>query len=146
MAHPAALARPGGIDAFQGFQFEYSPLATTQIRLWDEWMRLFLATARRQGLDASMGTHLYQAFVAGLPLHRYMDVHLVHPGDELAPAAAEQTLRSILPLIEKFGIANAEELKIDTFAARYTAEVATKGAVHMAPPVVRAWTRTELAT
>lgn len=134
--------RPGGIIAFQEYQFEYTPLCTAPIQLWDEWMRLFLATARRQGLDTSMGMHLYQTFVAaGLPAPQIqMDVHLVHPGDVLAPMAAEQTLRSLLPLMEKFGIATAEQVDVDTFARRYAGEVSAKGAVQMAPPVVRAWT------
>jgi hypothetical protein len=36
---------------------------------------------------------------------------------------------------------DAAEVDIDTFGQRYVAELATSGAVHTLPPVMRAWTR-----
>jgi hypothetical protein len=70
-----------------------------------------------------------------------MDVHLTRPGDELAFSVPAHVLRSLLPLMEKFGIATAQAVEVDTFAERYAAEVAAKQAVHMSVPVVRAWAR-----
>jgi hypothetical protein len=42
---------------------------------------------------------------------------------------------------EQFEIFTAAEVDIDTFAQRYVGELATSGAVHSLPPIVRAWTR-----
>lgn len=140
----AAHLRPGGIVAFQEFQFEYTPFSTTPIALWDEWMRLFLTTFRQARVDTAMGMHLHRTFVeAGLPSPQvHMDVHVTRPGDnEVAFRVPAHVLRSILPVMEKFGIATARDVDLDTFAARYSAEVHDKQAAHMSVPVVRAWAR-----
>lgn len=143
----ALLVRPGGILAFQDFHFEYVPMSTAPVALWDEWLRLFLGTFRQAGRDTAMGMHLYQVFVdAGLPTPQiHMDIPLVRPGDTLGSRVAMHVLRSILPLMERFGIATPEQVDIDTFAERHAAEVLAKGAVHTTVPVVRAWTRVPAA-
>jgi hypothetical protein len=70
-----------------------------------------------------------------------MDVCLACPGDEVEVRVATNTLRSALPLIERFGIATAAEVDVDTFGQRYAAELASAGAIHTTVPMVRAWTR-----
>jgi hypothetical protein len=53
-----------------------------------------------------------------------MDVCLACPGHKVEVTVATNTLRSALPLIEKFGIATAAEVDVDTFGRRYAAELA----------------------
>ena len=54
---------------------------------------------------------------------------------------AAETVRSLLPLILKFGIATAEEVTIDTLAERLRAEALSQRAVVRGPDVVSAWAR-----
>ena len=52
-----------------------------------------------------------------------------------------ETLRSLLPLMERLGITTAEELDIDTLAERLRSEAVANSACVMLPPLVGAWTR-----
>ncbi len=92
----------------------------------------------------NMGLRLHQTFLdAGLPGPQiHMDVPLVRPGDPVAARLAENGLCGILPRLQQFGIANADEIDIDTYAERYAEELASSGAVHTRYPIVRAWTLT----
>jgi SAM-dependent methyltransferase len=140
----AQYVRPGGVVAFQEFQFEFTPLASAPVPLFDQFRSWGLAVFRRAGIDTGMGLRLWQVFLdAELPAPTlHLDGYLARPGDELAARVVANSLRSALPLVEQFGIATAAEVDIDTFAQRYLADLATSGAVHMLPPTVRAWART----
>ena len=50
------------------------------------------------------------------------------PTDALGPRAAAQVLRSILPSMERFGVATAEEVAAETFAQRLHADLISTGA------------------
>lgn len=52
-----------------------------------------------------------------------------------------QTVRSLLPMIEKTGVATKDEVGIDTLADRLRAEVVERAAVVHSPLFVGAWTR-----
>ena len=54
---------------------------------------------------------------------------------------AAETLRSLLPLIVKLGIATEEEVGIDTLAERLRGETVAADGVVRAPGVVGAWAR-----
>jgi hypothetical protein len=62
------------------------------------------------------------------------------PGSLLYRWLAE-TLRSLLPIIERFGLASADELDLDTLAARMEAEPATLRTQLAGPLQFAAWTR-----
>jgi hypothetical protein len=49
------------------------------------------------------------------------------------------TVRSVLPVLEKFGIATAEQADVGTIAERLRAEVVSTGQPFMQPPFVVAW-------
>jgi hypothetical protein len=51
------------------------------------------------------------------------------------------SMQSMLPLLEKYGIATAEQVGLDTLRQRLRAEVAVTGAPAMLPPHVCAWAR-----
>lgn len=151
LADPAAVVRrltqhvrPGGIVAFQEFQYEHTPMASAPVPLWDQFCAWVLEVFRHSHAETNMGWRLRPIFLeAGLPAPRlHLDVVLACPGDEVVVRTAANSLRSILPLLEQFGIATAAAVDVDTFGQRYAAELASSGAVHSLVPMVRAWTQT----
>jgi SAM-dependent methyltransferase len=140
----AQHVRPGGIVAFQELQIEHASLASSPVPLWDQWHSWILQAFRYSHAETNMGIRLRQTFLdAGLPTPQlHMDVRLVSAGDELQVRNTTNALRSILPLLERFGVATADEVDVDTFGLRYANELAISNAVHSTIPIVRAWTRT----
>src|SRR5262249_28681964 len=86
------------------------------------------------GVDTSIGTHLYQIFVAaGVSPPQMCTTALIGAGDQrvrrFAAAFAAGILRSILPVIVEHGIATESELDLNTFDERYIDEVVRQGSV-----------------
>ena len=52
-------------------------------------------------------------------------------------------VRALFPLLQKFGIASTEDIRIETLAARLREEVTSTGGVARLPALVSAWTRIE---
>ena len=65
--------------------------------------------------------------------------------DSLGYQIVAQVVKSLLPVMEKLGIANEKEVQIETLAQRLRDEVISRGAVIVLPPLVGAWTRNLLA-
>jgi SAM-dependent methyltransferase len=137
------LVRPGGIVAFQEFDLgagsmEQFPPTPLWGQVWG-WLRDgFLAA----GVDEHIGLRLQQHFRdAGLPAPRLQLVSALGGGIAWGGYAyAEATLRSLLPALERFGIAKAEEVDIDTLAARLRAETVGSGGIVKTPDFIGAWT------
>ncbi len=103
-------------------------------------------TCRRGGIETQMGLKLYQTFLsAGLPAPQ-MILGARIEGGQNSPAYeyVAQTVRSLLPMMEQFGVAKAEEVQIETLAQRMRDEVTTGGGVIVIPPLVGAWARKPL--
>jgi SAM-dependent methyltransferase len=135
---------PGGVAAFGEFNFlPESALAHPPSPLWEtmwDWMR---AVIRKGGLDPATGYNLRRTFLhAGLP---EPEMNLCSPvgGGPDWPGYdyAAESLRSMLPLIVKLGIATEEEVEIDTLARRLRAETVTADGVVKAPDLLGAWAR-----
>ena len=118
--------KPGGIAAFQepeytlypGFRHPDTPLMN-QLITW------ILAVFEHSGAHLDKGIGLYQVFVdAGLP------PPMMHFE---APIGAEKTwagyrymatiFQSLLPLLEKYGLATAEQIGVNTLASRIRQEI-----------------------
>lgn len=137
LRHLATRLRPGGIVAFQEVDFTPytavwhpdTPLANQLI----EWGRTVF---ERSGAHLEMGMELYKAFVdAGLPeptLH--FEAPMGGPEDWPGFEYLANSFRSLVPLMEAYGIAAADALDVDTLAARIQAEVATAKRPIMLPP------------
>lgn len=82
---------------------------------------------------------IQQAGLRAPQLH--MDVHLLGPSDHLGIKVAVHTLRSLLPMAERFGIATAEDVDLENLEEALHAEFAAKNAISSWPPIVAAWTR-----
>jgi ubiquinone/menaquinone biosynthesis C-methylase UbiE len=136
--------KPGGIVAFGEFNFLPESMVThpptpSAESLW-AWMQ---AVVRGIGLDPATGYHLRNTFLdAGLP-EPEMNVCAPIGGGPDFPGYdyGAESLRSMLPLILKLGIATEEEVEIDTLAQRLRADVVASGGVIKTPELVGAWTR-----
>ena len=143
LRHLATHLRPGGIVAFQEVDFTPytaavhpdTPLANQLI----EWGRTVF---ERSGAHLEMGMDLYKAFVeAGLPeptLH--FEAPMGGPEDWPGYEYLANSFRSLVPLMEAYGITTAEALDVDTLVERIQAEVAAAKRPIMLPPHITAYT------
>ncbi len=134
--------RPGGVVAFLEMDMTAArsvptvPLAETAL----EWLR---GTFRRAGVPVDLGPQVWRVFRgAGLPEPTliYRSKLEPSPAPETARYLAE-TVRSLLPMIERFGIASPSDVAIDTLAPRLTEVLLAQEATLLPPAVVGAWTR-----
>ncbi|MCG8623759.1 MAG: class I SAM-dependent methyltransferase [Proteobacteria bacterium] len=121
-----AHLKPGGIAAFQEPEYTlYPAFRHPDTPLMNQLITWILAVFEHSGAHLDKGIGLYQVFVdAGLPPPT---MHLE------APIGAEKTwvgyrymatiFQSLLPLLEKYGLATAEQVGVDTLAARIRQEV-----------------------
>lgn len=139
----ARHVRPGGVVAFQEFQFEglFRSLPERPDSLYQRSVGWVVETFRRAGVDTNMGLRLPAALRdAGLPWPRaFVHTPLASGADHPAYSLFAHVLASMLPLIESFGVATADEVGVDTYAARLSAEAVAEDAVGSAGPVVAAW-------
>ena len=134
--------RPGAIVAFQEYdRSQYSQMPAgelfMQIRCW------ILDAFAAAGTELDMGTKLYSTFVhAGLPPPSMSATTQIACG----PNSAEYeypvgVLRSLLPFLERTGIARAAEIGVDTLAARLRDYAVAHERVTFSPRLVGAWTK-----
>jgi SAM-dependent methyltransferase len=133
----------GGIVAFQEADFTTGPIAVPASPLnqcmWDWWRQ----TVSLAGLELSMGFKLSQTFVdAGLPAPQlHLDAPVGGGPDWAGYGYIAESIRSILPLTLKLGVTTAEEVDIDTLAARFRDEVVQLQSVVMLPTFIGGWTQ-----
>ncbi len=136
--------RPRGIVAFQEAELVlYQSVRTPETPFVNQLVEWGLEVFRRSGANVGMGLELYHAFVeAGLPAPVS---HLEAPAgggpDWVGYEFLKQGFASLLPLMEAYGIATAEQLGIDTFAERLQQEADAAGRLIVLPPHVTAYTR-----
>ena len=138
----ATHLRPGGIVAFQDAEFSvYSSIAHPETPIMNQLAEWGVEVFRRSGANVGMGLDLYSTFVdAGLP-----EPTLQYS----APVGGPETwggyqfiaaaFQSLLPLLERFEIATAEEVDLDTLAQRLRAEVVASKRPLILPPHITAW-------
>jgi 2-polyprenyl-3-methyl-5-hydroxy-6-metoxy-1,4-benzoquinol methylase len=134
---------PGGIVAFGEFNFTAeSIVAFPPMPLWANLWAWMQAVVRGAGLDPATGYNLRKTFLgAGLPEPEMNVCSPVGGPDWAGYDYAAESLRSMLPLILRLGIATDEEVGIDTFAERLRAETQAADGVVKTPDLVGAWAR-----
>lgn len=140
LAKFARLVRPGGVVAMM--EYEMTAAGTLPPTELSSRIVGWIASAfQRSGLDASLGARLAevlaraglgQATVLGLQGYR-------PPGDRDGAWMAASTVRTLLPVLEKTGVATAVEVDIDTLAERIAQDSAAHDAVFKPPTLVGAW-------
>jgi SAM-dependent methyltransferase len=134
--------RSGGIAALQ--EFDYTTLVAVPSfalieQLADWWRR----TAGQTGIELQMGFKLFPTYVAaGLPGPELHGETILGGGpDFVGYAYLAGIFRSILPLMERFGIARASAVDVDTLADRLREESLSNGSVIALQMVVGGFAR-----
>jgi hypothetical protein len=134
----ANYLRPGGIVAFQ--EADFQRLATVPAhppsQIYEQVYTWIQEAFHRSGVPLRIGMDLYTIFQkSGFPPPQLgCEGHLLAGPD---PDLAE-SVRSLLPLILKFGIATEEEIAIDTLAERLQNEAIRQGLVVRGADVITA--------
>jgi ubiquinone/menaquinone biosynthesis C-methylase UbiE len=137
--------RPGGLVAFQELDVRTLDHYLTHfpgLHLWRKVWDWFSVAVEKSGNHTELGYRLYNDFMsAGLTEPTMADFSHIGgpswPGFEIMAGL----IRSSLPLIEKFSIASAEEIDIDTLAKRLRAEAVATGSLARSLTIVGAWAR-----
>jgi SAM-dependent methyltransferase len=151
LADPAATVRrlleqlqPGGVVAFQEMDMgacTWAPACPLLAAAVDRIVQSFA----RAGLDHRTGLKLARIYRdAGLPAPQTLQGARVESGpDSPVYAYVAQTTRTLLPLMERTGVATAAEVEVDTLAARLRQELVAADATVVPPPLIGAWARTD---
>jgi SAM-dependent methyltransferase len=146
---PAATLRrllewvvPGGVVAFQEMDMGAvvcEPACPLLATAGDRIVETFV----RGGVDHRTGLKLARIYRdAGLPAPQTLQGARVESGpDSQVYAYVAQITRTLLPLMERTGVATAAEVGVDTLAARLREEIVAADATVVPPPLVGAWTR-----
>jgi ubiquinone/menaquinone biosynthesis C-methylase UbiE len=141
--------RPGGVVAFAEAEFT-AVLGYLQANpsefLFQEWDR-GVESFRRSGNHISMSSQLYRAYIAaglGAP-QMYLHAPLGGSDDWVGFEWFVESIRSVLPILEQYGIATPDDVDIDTLGSRVRAEVIQTGVPLMLVPIVTAWATKPMA-
>ena len=138
----ATRLRPGGIVAFQEVDFTtYSSIARPETPMMNQLAEWGVEVFRRSGANVGMGLDLYSTFVdAGLPEPSLQYTAPVGgPETWIGYQFIAAAFRSIIPLLERFRIATAEEVDLETLAQQLRAEVVASKRPLILPPHITAW-------
>ncbi|MEW6146120.1 MAG: class I SAM-dependent methyltransferase [Thermodesulfobacteriota bacterium] len=137
--------RPGGVVVFQEVDFTIRPVAIPPLPLFMKCWDLLYAAMEKSGTEMQMGFKLLPVFKeAGLPEPAmHMDAFVGGPGSAGLDWFVS-TIKSLVPMMEKLGVATAGEVGIDTLKERLIAEAAGSGTsdwLGMSNTWISAWTR-----
>jgi len=146
LAHPAAvlraaatLVRRGGPVVAMEYDTAWLP-SHPAVELWDDTVAMLRTALVSGGMNARMGLELRRAFLEArlappeLRAEQDLGGGLQWSGYE----AIAETVRASMPLIEAAGLGTAEEIDVDTLAARLRTAVVAAGAVAAGPVLVGA--------
>jgi ubiquinone/menaquinone biosynthesis C-methylase UbiE len=136
----AGFLRPGGIVAFQELAL---PLARTvpEGPMFSQCLGWVTDTIEGAGFEIDMGGKLPLTFAAaGLPAPQLNFAAVIGGGpDSPIYDYMAETIRSLLPMAERVGVATAAEVQIDALAERLRLEAVERRACFMPAPFVGAW-------
>ncbi len=149
LGDPAAALRrllddvkPGGVVAFQEMDMG-TATCEPDCPLFTTTGERIIQTFVRAGLDHRTGLKLARIYRnAGLPAPQTLQGARVESGpDSAVYAYVAQVTRTLLPLMERTGMATAAEVGLDTLAARLREEIVAADATVVPPPLIGAWAR-----
>jgi ubiquinone/menaquinone biosynthesis C-methylase UbiE len=142
----ASLVKPGGLVAFQEADMKDGVYSEPVCPLYETAIQWIAQTFTCIGAEARTGSRLAQIFEeAGLPAPRMVLHARVERGPDspLYQFVAQMT-RVMLPLMQRTGVATAEEVGVETLAERVREEAVALDATLVTPPFIGAWTRIPL--
>jgi SAM-dependent methyltransferase len=132
----------GGIVLFQEFDIGIGEVVPS-FPLVDQITELILRALTAAGIDIRAGLRLHHQFLAaGLPAPQMLSLGRVvaAPADESIEAVVG-LLQTLMPMIEQFGLATADEVALDTLAERLREGINAVNGVSVDTPLITAWTR-----
>jgi ubiquinone/menaquinone biosynthesis C-methylase UbiE len=141
--HAAKQVRPEGIIVFHEMDMANPIQCYPDGTLFAETYALITETFRRSGHWTDLGLQLTRLFLdAGLPWPTIKAEVPVggEPGSFIYRWLSE-TLRSLLPRIEEYGLDSADNLQIDTLVTRMEAEARFRQTQLIGPLQFGAWTK-----
>jgi SAM-dependent methyltransferase len=135
--------RPGGVIAFHESHLT-SAHSVPPAPIYDRCNQLIIETFKRLGTETQMGAMLYDAFTAaGLPAPAMRVSSIIGGGDCALPWLhhTAELVRTLLPEIERMGVATAADIDIETLYERLHREVGSGGSVIIGRSEVGAWSR-----
>lgn len=137
----AGHLRPGGILAFQELSMP-AIRSTPDARQFLQCKSWILETFERTGFETDMGGKLFATFLAaGLPAPEMIAAGRAEGGDRSQIYAyTAATVQSLLPAMERAGVATAEEVGVDDLADRLREEAVARRACINFGPFIGAWT------
>lgn len=119
-----------------------SAQVTPKIALLDKCLHWIIAVYRCAGLEPDMGSNLYGVFrAAGLTPELYSSCRIQGGANEEGLSYVAETIRSMLPTIVEFNIADKESIGIETLADRLVSEAAEGEHCIVFPRLVGAWAK-----
>ena len=139
----AGFVRPGGVVAFHEFDVDGAK-SQPCCPLFDTTVQRIRDTFVRAGIDIRTGLKLGRIFEeAGLARAADDPGARVERGpDAQVYEQVTQVTRTLLPLMQRTGVATIDEVDIDSLAARLRDEIVGLDATVVAPSLIGAWART----
>jgi ubiquinone/menaquinone biosynthesis C-methylase UbiE len=139
--------RPGGIVVFQEIDAsgcKSHPISPTYQRCV-EWI---IQTFRVTSAQSKIGLELHSIFQsAGLPAPTLrLDAAVGAGPDTPAYKMLPEIVRSLLPAMERLGIATAAEVEVESLGFRIRDEVVANNGIVISPSLIGAWATHETAT
>lgn len=135
--------RQDGVIAFHESHLT-SAHSVPPVPIYDRCNQWIIETFKLLGTETQMGAKLYAAFVtAGLPAP-VMRASSIIGGVDGASTWLHHTaelVRTLLPEIERTGVATASEIDIETLYERLLREIAIEGSVVIGRSEIGAWSR-----
>ena len=139
----AALLRPGGLMCFHEMAFGSPAKSYPESSLFGTMITLVGDVFRRVGINPDMGLLLAKAF-ADAELSRptiKADVPLGGEAGAYIYGWGADTVKSLLPVIEKLGLGTAQDIQIETLAQRMEEEAVANHSELLGPIQFGAWLR-----
>lgn len=139
----ARYLRPGGVIVFHEPDWT-GARSLPPAPSYDQCCRWIVETFRLLGTEYRMGAVLYAAFVAaGLPGPDLRESAVIGGGGGASPWLYQiaELVRTMLPEMERMGVATAAEIDIETLADRLQREVTDGGGIIVGRSEIGAWSR-----
>ena len=140
----AAMVRPGGVVVSMEYEIEGSGAAPRHTVV-QTGRGVDRRSVRALELDPSLGVRLGDVLqAAGLERPTVLGFQRYLPSsDPVGARMATGIIRTLVPVLERTGLATASEIGIDTLEQRFAASQAENEAIFKPPTLVGAWARVE---
>ena len=137
--------KPGGVVAFIEMDISEAG-AHPDLPLLNKVIDWIVKTYDKVGVEPNMGSKLYATFrAAGLEPRLHGSCKIESGPNSITYDFAAQTLRTLVPAMEEFGIASAEEIGVDILADRLRRQAVSGDHCIFFPRIVGAWASKDVA-